>query len=115
MKLYLAGPMTGVPDRNVAAFNDAATRLRAVGYDVFNPAELVSNLVFAPTGKTARDRRQALLEDTTYICSEAEGLAMLPGWEQSKGAVAESALGVALGLTVATVAYWINTALTPGD
>ena len=115
MKLYLAGPMTGVPERNVPAFTAAAAELRAAGYDVFNPAELVSNLVFAPTGKTARELRQALLEDTTYICTEAEGLAMLPGWQDSKGAVAESALGLALGLPVADVAYWLHVAFTPGD
>lgn len=108
MKLYLAGPMTGVEERNKPAFDEAAAKLRAAGYDVFNPAELVSNLVFAPTGKTARELRQALLEDTTFICSEAEGIALLPGWEESLGATAERALGIALGILVGDVSAFLG-------
>lgn len=108
MKLYLAGPMTGKDERNVPAFNEAAAKLRAAGYAVFNPAELVSNLVFAPTGTTARELRQALLEDTTFICTEAEGIALLPGWEDSLGAKAERALGIALGIMVGDVSTFLG-------
>lgn len=100
--------MTGVPERNAPAFNAAATKLRAAGYSVFNPAELVSNLVFAPTGTVARELRQALLEDMTYICTEAEGIAFLPGWEESLGAKAERALGVALGIIVGDVSTFLG-------
>lgn len=40
MKLYIAGPMTGLPDLNFPAFHAEAARLRALGYEVSNPAEI---------------------------------------------------------------------------
>ena len=38
MKLYLAGPMTGIKDLNFPAFHAEASRLRALGHIVVNPA-----------------------------------------------------------------------------
>lgn len=38
-RVYLAGPMTGIADYNFPAFNAAAARLRAEGFDVVNPAD----------------------------------------------------------------------------
>ena len=39
MRLYLAGPMTGLPLWNFPAFATAAAALRADGHTVFSPAE----------------------------------------------------------------------------
>lgn len=39
MRVYLAGPMRGVPHFNFPAFHAAAAELRARGYVVFSPAE----------------------------------------------------------------------------
>ena len=44
--------------------------------------------------------RKALADDTAYICLKADAVAMLPGWKNSKGATAERALGIALGLRI---------------
>ena len=38
-RIYVAGPMTGLPELNYPAFNAAADRLRARGWHVENPAE----------------------------------------------------------------------------
>lgn len=38
MKLYLSGPMTGLPDHNREAFNKREGMLKRRGYDVVNPA-----------------------------------------------------------------------------
>jgi hypothetical protein len=39
-RIYLSGPMTGIPENNFPAFHMWAERLRADGYDVVNPAEI---------------------------------------------------------------------------
>ncbi|WP_259331943.1 DUF4406 domain-containing protein [Pseudomonas sp. GW101-3H06] len=38
-RVYVAGPMTGLMDFNYPAFNAAADQLRALGYEVENPAD----------------------------------------------------------------------------
>jgi NTP pyrophosphatase (non-canonical NTP hydrolase) len=112
MKLYLAGPMTGYPNFNFPAFHAAAAKLRAEGNEVFNPAE--RDLVRdgkdwgneVPSGDAVElaskgfSKRVALADDLAYICGEADGVALLPGWEKSTGATAERATAIALGLDV---------------
>lgn len=111
MKLYLAGPMRGIPEFNFPAFNAAAAMLRSLGHEVFNPAERDNERhgTNIGLGNSTGDEavaakehgfslREALRDDTAYICMEAEGIALLPGWYDSKGAVAELSLARALGL-----------------
>lgn len=113
MKIYVAGPMRGIPEFNFPAFNAAADRLRAEGHSVFNPAERdnerhgtdISKGNFEGCEeKAAKEHgfnlREALGADLAYICGEADAIAMLPGWEHSKGAQAERATAIALGLKV---------------
>lgn len=111
-KIYLAGPMRGIPQFNYPAFAKAAAALRAKGFYVFNPAEADIERTgkdageLSPAGDLAEatakgfDLRAALCEDLTFICEEAHGIAMLPGWQNSKGATAERATALALGLFV---------------
>ena len=112
MKLYLAGPMRGLPSFNFPAFDYATDVLRSKGFEVFSPAERDCGLYGTilednPTGderiaaKTLGfSLRAALGADTAWICGHADGIALLPGWEKSSGANAEVALARALGLTV---------------
>jgi hypothetical protein len=102
-RVYLAGPMTGIPGHNFPAFNAAAAKLRADGHFVFNPAEVElggfeTTKEFKEEGSCPRDvYRNAMAEDVRFICLEADAIAMLPGWENSKGARAEWHLSLALG------------------
>jgi hypothetical protein len=110
MKLYLAGPMRGVPHFNFPLFNDMAARLRAGGHEVFNPAEKdierhggVDISKDNYTGSLEQSAvqhkfslRDALAEDLTFITKQSDGIVMLPGWEGSKGAFAEWATACAL-------------------
>lgn len=113
MKVYLAGPMRGIPFFNFPAFAAYARLLRQAGYEVFSPAEediathgpdfAMSN----PTGSIEQAEkdynfslRGALGGDLKWICEQAEAIALMPGWECSKGAKAERATAEALGLQV---------------
>lgn len=119
MKLYLAGPMRGYPEFNFPAFHAAAAWLRAQGHQVFSPAE--NDLKREGEGFDKRNAegnvdkamkggfslRTALAEDLEFICREAEGIALLPGWEASSGATAEHATSKALDHCVIFVPKWV--------
>ena len=114
MKLYLAGPMTGIEHYNFPAFDAAAKQLREARHTVFNPAENDRENGFDATGLKGTeaaehgfDLRTALKQDLSWICDHAEGIALLPGWEESKGARAEVALGHALGIEAWLHGYWL--------
>lgn len=105
MKVYLAGPMRGIPGFNFPAFMAAAEQLEAAGLEVFNPAQNDVDHGFDFDGTTGNEDlsalgfslRDALGDDLAYICQQADGVALLPGWENSSGARAEVATALALG------------------
>jgi hypothetical protein len=109
--------MRGRKDFNFPAFNQAARQLRALGHEVFNPAERdVEALGRVPRSKHGDESRirgfslrEALAADTQWIALHADGIAVLPGWDESKGAQAEVALAHALRLEVRPVAEWLET------
>ncbi|MFI5447748.1 DUF4406 domain-containing protein [Polaromonas sp. UC242_47] len=90
-RIYIAGPMTGLPEFNYPAFNAEAGRLRALGYHVENPAD---NPV-PPCKSWAGYMRMAIAQLATCDC-----VALLPGWETSKGASVEHRLAHDLALRV---------------
>jgi hypothetical protein len=95
---------------NRDAFDAAAKQLRAQGHTVFNPCEPdVKNfgvgILDNETGDPAISEsehgfslRKALETDLVWICRKATHIALLPGWERSRGARAEFELAVALRL-----------------
>lgn len=90
-RLYLAGPMTGLPDLNFPAFNAAAAALRERGYHVENPAEhgIVEGAEWG----------DYLRYDIGRLVT-CEGIALLPGWFDSKGARLEVNIAQELGMEV---------------
>lgn len=112
MRIYLAGPMTGIPKFNFPKFLAAACALREMGHEVFCPAENdIATYGEEPFMSSALGRhddiehlgctyRAVMKTDLSWICDYAEGIAMLPGWENSKGANAEWALAKCLGLEI---------------
>ncbi len=113
MKIYLAGPMRGYAEFNHPAFHAAAKELRQKGHEVFSPAEHDLQLYGKDISKgnvngceelAAKDHgfslRVALGGDLAWICAEADAIALMQGWERSKGASAEKAVADALGLEI---------------
>ena len=76
-RIYIAGPMTGLPGFNYPAFNAEAARLRELGWDVENPAENPA----PASGEWIDYMRMAIPQLMT-----CDYIVMLPGWEKSRGA-----------------------------
>ena len=77
-KVYIAGPMTGYDNFNRDAFNFQEARFKHLGYAVMNPAVLGDGFTHEEYMKVAI----AMLRCCDII-------AVLPGFEKSKGAMME--------------------------
>lgn len=87
MIIYLAGPMSGLPDSNYPAFNSEAARLREKGFDVRNPAEGPECFSWADY------MRNALI-----MMMQCDTIRLLPNWTSSKGALLEAHIAEQLGM-----------------
>lgn len=86
-RIYLAGPMTGLPDLNYPAFHAEAARLRAIGFRVENPAENQRQVDW-----------QSYMRVAIAQLVKCDAVALLPGWQSSRGALIENGLAVSLGI-----------------
>jgi hypothetical protein len=102
MKLYIAGPMTGLPRKNFPAFAKAAKALRR-HYEVISPAELDVNL---PETTWAACLKRDIRELIT-----CDGVATLSNWRKSRGANLEVHIATQLGLVVHPVIYYLKSRL----
>lgn len=107
--VYIAGPMRGIPMYNFPAFDLAAERIRAVGHDALNPADMDRAHGFDPrdlppdhdwnTIPKGFDFNDCVSRDIQAV-RKADRLYMLRGWELSKGARAEHAIAEWLGKAI---------------
>lgn len=94
MRVYISGPMSGLPDLNFPAFNAAADKLRAAGFDVVNPVD-VNPDPNTPYAQCMRNDIGALLT--------CQAVAKLPDWNKSRGASVEVAVAVVTGMHIDVV------------
>lgn len=78
--IYIAGPMSGLPDLGRKHFREAEKRLKEAGYIVLNPAIL-------PKGME-KDRYMPIC---LAMLEAADAVYMLQGWRSSAGAQMERA------------------------
>lgn len=90
-RIYIAGPMSGLPELNFPAFHAAAKALREQGHHVENPAEINAD----PKAQWLDCMRTDIARLVT-----CDAVLMLPGWQNSRGALVEHGLAVGLGLEV---------------
>jgi hypothetical protein len=81
--------MTGIPEHNFPAFHEWSARLRADGFDVVSPAEIPD-----------ADSWELCLRADIRELTSCDALALMPGWENSKGANLELHLAHRLGLKI---------------
>lgn len=105
LRVYVAGPMAGLPEHNFPAFHAEAARLRALGHEVLSPAEKAGEQAAAD----ADTQGLAFRETQTYkdflradlrMVLDCDAISLLPGWENSRGATLERTVAEAIGLEV---------------
>jgi hypothetical protein len=103
---YIAGPMRGYKHFNFPAFDEAEALGVSLGWHVLSPASTDRSLGFDETSDSLEgfDMEAAIDRDIAMIRSlradDGDAIVMLPGWEKSKGARAEHALAVWMGLAI---------------
>lgn len=81
MKIYISGPISGMPDGNRAAFEAAEKAVQDAGHDPVNP----HNNGVADGATWAQHMRTDIV-----MMLGCDAVLMLAGWQKSKGACFES-------------------------
>ena len=93
--IYIAGPMRGYREYNFEAFHAADESLRNRGWDTINPAKIDIDDGFDPKTPqhelTGKDLEDFIVRDIHLVLS-ADAIAVLPGWEKSRGVAVEVAI-----------------------
>jgi nucleoside 2-deoxyribosyltransferase len=98
--IYIAGPMSGLPNNGYDAFNRKAAQLKTAGWHVVNPADMDIQSGLAHDREFTRfDYMQAARRDLLAL-NRVDAIYMLDGYENSPGACWEWAYSKQLGHTV---------------
>ena len=90
-RIYISGPMTGMPRLNFPAFHAEAARLTTLGYEVVNPADLNPDQEMCWHECMRRDLAALLTCDS---------LALMDGWQKSAGAHLEMYVAHRVGMEI---------------
>jgi len=116
-RVYIAGPMTGIPQFNYPAFIALAEELRSRGiYEVISPAEMddpetaaaaLRSEDGAPGSGSANGETWGdfLARDVKLLADDGiQGIVVLPNWDRSRGARLETFVANALcGIPIFTL------------
>ncbi len=91
MRVYLSGPMTGYPEHNFPLSALVRSQLRDEGFEVLCPAEAGVVEGWSWEQYLRRDLRMVL---------DADAVIVLPGWEESRGAVLETDVARQLAMPI---------------
>ena len=105
MKYYLAGQMTGIPQFNFPRFVEVANRLRMIGMEILNPAEIDNDYdreqaLASETGEEGSVTStwgQCLGRDIKIVADDVDGVILMDNWHLSKGARLEAYCGIISG------------------
>lgn len=104
VKIYIAGPMTGLPDNNYPAFHEAARELQARGFEPLNPA--VSGEEYLKENPHHILPYEWYMREGLKMLLQADGVALLPGWRHSNGARFEVKTAQICNIDVLPVDQW---------
>jgi nucleoside 2-deoxyribosyltransferase len=91
--IYLSGPMTGIELFNHPAFDEAELRLNSQGHNVKSPHRVELEDSETPNWENF------MRKDLKMLC-DCDTIALLPGWDKSRGATLELFIATQLGMEV---------------
>ena len=98
--IYLAGPMTGLPEYNFPAFREAARDLRDEGFSVFSPVETDEDLDgFDGTTPCPHTHEFYMKRDLPWLL-QCDEVRVLDGWFDSKGSISECLVARLSGIPI---------------
>jgi hypothetical protein len=115
MKVFISGPMRGIPRYNFPAFDAAKAAFEAVGFDVITPADLDRSVGFdamtlpADTDWHAEagfDIKAAMRRNIDALL-DCDGVVLLNDWVHSSGCLLEKSIAVRCGIKID--AQWTRT------
>lgn len=114
MTLYIIGPVTGMKNNNLVEFEQAKKELREAGIGANIPHDFVRREVpWEQAMRMSIENMLGYFEDYNYeddrwvVRNRYDGVALLDGWENSKGATIEHDLAVALGIPCKPWREWL--------
>lgn len=112
MRVYIAGPITGMPRFNQDAFYDTERVLKDYGYETVNPFEIAKRLgtwdeiqksfealYSGDKGKRSELAREMIETDLEQL-QNCDAIYLLPGWRRSKGTLQELGIAKKCGLEI---------------
>lgn len=93
LKIYIAGPISGIVGENKEAFNNAARSLKNLGFFVRNPHEFCRDIPLGSEWHVYMRRCLSQLAECTDII-------FLPGWKHSIGANLELKIAESLRMNI---------------
>ena len=104
LKIYIAGPMTGLPECNYPAFYRAYDRLYLAGYDPLTPTDSEKENDEEKYSKP----KDWYMRRAIRMVTQADGIALLPGWETSEGVAQELEVAQMLDLDIRPLIDWLT-------
>jgi hypothetical protein len=96
-KIYIAGPISGVPEGNKRGFQNMSNKLEERGIPYINPRAKGFKEGDAPEGV---DVWTYLMKASLTEMMECDAIVLLDGWMESRGASIEYRLALDLGMPV---------------
>ena len=93
LKVYISGPMTGLPNMNRKTFAEAEEWCRQQGMSPFNPGWLLFE-------EDTAFKYDEMLQIDIAALSLCDMILLLPGYDKSNGARVELELATRLGLQI---------------
>lgn len=98
MKIYISGPITGyVPEERRETFQRAASRLAQAGYHPIDPMNETPE----------QPNWAAYMRADIALLLQCDAVALLPGWDESRGSRIEAQLAIDLGIPTKTLERWL--------